>query len=206
MYLGPTMKRSAMVLGLVSVLGLNAPVFADAVVGQMAPTFTATDSNGKTHSLGDFKGKYVVLEWTNYDCPFVKRQYNLTAMQTVQKGSTQKGVVWLSINSSAPGKQGNFTTEEINRRMKDNAALPTAYLVDPEGKVGRLYAAKTTPHMFIIDPTGKLVYDGAIDDKPTADPSVPVGSNYVTAALGETMAGKPVTVATTKPYGCSVKY
>lgn len=200
------MQRNAMILGLVTILGLTAPVFADTVVGQMAPTFTATDSNGKTHSLADFKGKYVVLEWTNYDCPFVKRQYNLSAMQNLQKDFTPKGTVWLSINSSAPGKQGNLTTEEINRRMKDQRAVPTAYLVDPDGRVGRLYAAKTTPHMFIIDPTGKLVYDGAIDDKPTADPSVGLGLNYVSAALGETMTGKAITVATTKPYGCSVKY
>jgi peroxiredoxin len=178
-----------------------------ASVGKPAPTFTLTDSKGKPHNLADLKGKTVVLEWVNYDCPFVKKHYSSKNMQKLQKEYTAKGVVWLSINSSATGKQGSFTAEEINTRMKAEGALPSAYLVDTDGKVGRMYGAKTTPHMFIIDKEGTLVYAGAIDNTPSADPEDVAGAkNLVKVALDEVLAGKTVSTPTSTPYGCSVKY
>jgi peroxiredoxin len=178
-----------------------------ASVGKPAPTFTLTDSKGKPHNLADLKGKTVVLEWVNYDCPFVKKHYNSKNMQKLQKEYTAKGVIWLSINSSAAGKQGNFTAEEINTRMKSEGAIPSAYLIDTDGKVGRMYGAKTTPHMFIIDKEGTLVYAGAIDNTPSADPEDVAGAkNLVKTALDEVLAGKTVSTPTSTPYGCSVKY
>ena len=193
-------------LSLALIAGTTSTVQADALVGQPAPNFTAIDSNGKRHSLADFKGKHVVLEWTNYDCPFVAKQYNTGAMQNLQKTATQKGVVWLSVNSSAAGKQGNFEPAKFNELAKEKKAAPSAILLDSDGTVGKLYGAKTTPHMYLISPEGKLVYNGAIDDKPTTDTGATPEKNYVQLALSEAMAGKPVSVATTKPYGCSVKY
>ncbi|MCS6884006.1 MAG: thioredoxin family protein [Acidobacteriota bacterium] len=176
-------------------------------VGKPAPAFSLKDADGKTHSLADFKGKYVVLEWVNYECPFVKKHYDTANMQKLQKEFTAKGVVWLSINSSAPGKQGHFPPERINALMKEKGAAPTAYLIDSDGTVGKLYGAKTTPHMYIIDPQGNLIYMGAIDDKPSTEKAdVETARNYVRAALEEALSGKPVSVVTTQPYGCSVKY
>lgn len=176
-------------------------------VGQPAPGFTAVDSNGKSHNLADFKGRIVVLEWTNDGCPYVGKHYNSGNMQKLQAEATGSGVVWLSIISSAPGKQGNLSGAEVNALNQTRNAHPTAVLLDPTGAVGREYEARTTPHMFVIDKTGVLRYMGAIDDKPVAAPASLAGArNYVREALAEVASGKPVVVASTEPYGCSVKY
>jgi peroxiredoxin len=177
-------------------------------IGDPAPDFKLTDTDGKARTLKDFKGKYVVLEWTNKDCPFVKKHYNSQNMQNLQNEYTGKGVVWLSIISSKKGKQGFVSAKEANAKMKEQwKAAPTAILLDPKGKVGRLYDAKTTPDMFVINPAGLLIYSGAIDDHATTDPAdLAAAKNYVRAALDADMAGKPVQDPLTKPYGCSVKY
>jgi peroxiredoxin len=194
------------VLHIVFVLSLMAVAFA-AKVGDPAPDFTATDSNGKIHRLADSKGKYVVLEWHNQGCPYTRKHYESGNMQRLQKEWTAKGVVWFTVISSAPGAQGYVTAAEENDYAKRMNATPTAVLLDPDGTLGHLYAARTTPHMYIIDPNGVLIYNGAIDDHPTSDPSDIAGSkNYVSTALQEAMAGKKVTDAATRPYGCSVKY
>ncbi len=191
----------------VAVASAPAPATAAAVVGQPAPGFTVKDVGGKTHSLSAYKGKFVVLEWVNFDCPFVKKHYGSGNMQNLQKAYTGKGVVWLSVGSSAPGKQGNFPPETLVSMLKERAAVPNAYLVDADGTVGRAYGAKTTPHMFVVDPSGTLVYAGGIDDKPSTDlEDVKRAKNYVQAALDEALAGKAVTTTTSQPYGCSVKY
>jgi peroxiredoxin len=178
-----------------------------ASVGQAAPAFTGKDSQGKTQSLAQYRGKYVVLEWTNHDCPYTKKQYDSGNMQALQQEWTGKGVVWLTVLSSAPGEEGYLTAEQENAQVARTHAQPTAAVLDPSGEIGKLYSAKTTPHMFIIDPEGKLIYAGAIDDKATTDSSDVKGAkNYVSAALTEAMAGQPVVTASTRPYGCSVKY
>jgi peroxiredoxin len=188
-------------------VALAASACAAPEVGKPAPDFTLSDLSGKTHELSDYKGKYVVLEWVNFGCPFVKKQYGSENMQHLQREFTDKGVVWLSICSSAPGKQGNETPDAAKKGISKFGWAASAYLSDEDGKVGRLYNAKTTPDMFVVDPKGTLIYAGAIDDKPTPDPATIKGSNnYVKAALTEATAGKPVSVPTTKPYGCSVKY
>ncbi|WP_213807043.1 thioredoxin family protein [Granulicella sp. dw_53] len=175
--------------------------------GSTAPDFQGTDSNGKTHSLSQYKGKYVVLEWANQGCPFDQKHYLSGSMESLQKKWTGKGVVWLSVISSAPGQQGFVSPTEENEYLKKMNAAPTAAILDPSGKIGRLYSAKTTPHMFVIDPTGKLIYQGAIDDKPTTDQADLKGAhNYLEEALRSAMAGKPVSTASTRAYGCSVKY
>ena len=180
---------------------------ATAKVGQAAPAFKLVDSTGKTHSLADYAGKTVVLEWTNHECPFVKKHYGSGNMQKQQRDATAKGIVWLSINSSAPGKQGNVdgaAAESV--RGKANAAQ-TAYLLDPNGSVGRAYGAKTTPHMYIIDGKGVLRYAGGIDSIQSPDTDdIAKATQYVPQALAELAAGKPVSVSVTRPYGCSVKY
>jgi peroxiredoxin len=186
---------------------LPARVTADAEVAKPAPDFTLNDTTGKTHKLSALRGKYVVLEWTNYDCPFVKKHYGSGNMQALQKTWTGKGVVWLSINSSAAGKQGNYPAARWQEMMKEKNSAATALLLDGDGKVGQLYGARTTPHIFIIDPAGKLIYAGAADDTPSTDlADIPKAKNYINAALEESMAGKPVTVPFTKSYGCGVKY
>jgi hypothetical protein len=178
-----------------------------AKVGSPAPAFTLVDSTGKTRSLADFAGKTVVLEWTNHECPFVRKHYGSENMQTQQRAATADGVVWLSINSSAPGQQGHVDGAEAEEIRSAARAAQTAYLLDPEGKTGRSYGAKTTPHMYVIDPSGVLRYAGAIDSIPSADTDdLPQATQYVPQALAELAAGKPVSVATTRPYGCSVKY
>lgn len=178
-----------------------------AVIGKPAPEFTLTDTNGKSHKLSDFKGKTVVLEWINHGCPFVVKHYVDGNMQKLQKTYTDKGVVWLSICSSAEGKQGYMTPEDWNKTTAEKKALPTAVLLDGQGKVGMLYSAKVTPHMYIINPEGVLVYNGAIDSiKSTAAADVAKAENYVAKALDEVLAGKAVTTASTPAYGCSVKY
>lgn len=198
------MKQKISVAFLFVLLAL--PVFA-ARVGQPAPDFTATDSNGHQHSLAQYKGKFVVLEWHNQGCPYVGKHYGSGNMQKLQKYWTSKGVIWLTVISSAPGEQGYVTAAQENDYVKKMNAAPTAVLLDPRGELGHLYGAKTTPHMFVINPQGQLIYDGAIDDKPTTDKSDIAGApNYVTAALEQALVGKPVAVATSRPYGCSVKY
>jgi peroxiredoxin len=162
---------------------------------------------GKTESLEQYRGKYVVLEWTNRDCPYTKKQYDSGNMQALQREWTGKGVVWLTVLSSAPGEEGYLDAAGENAQMARVHAHPTAAILDPKGEIGRLYSAKTTPHMFVIDPAGKLIYAGAIDDKATTDTGdVKTAKNYVSAALTEAIAGQPVQVASTRPYGCSVKY
>ena len=197
-----------LVLGTFAAVALLSSVAAAApVVGQPAPAFSAVDSNGATHKLGDFKGKIVVLEWTNAECPYTRKHYESGNMQKLQQEATAAGVVWLSVISSAPGKQGYVTGAEANQLTTSRSAHPTAVLLDPAGVVGREYEAQTTPHMFVVDKTGVLRYMGAIDDKPVASPATIAGArNYVRDALAAVEAGKPVAVASTEPYGCSVKY
>lgn len=175
--------------------------------GDTAPNFTLTDLNGQQHSLADYKGKFIVLEWNNPGCPFVHKHYDSGNMPKLQQEAKAKGVVWLTINSAASGRQGDDNTAQIQNFLQGDHASPTAYLRDPQGAVGHLYGAKTTPDMYVINPDGKLVYEGAIDNRPTPDPAdIPGATNYVREALDASMAGKPVAVATTRPYGCSVKY
>lgn len=189
---------------LVFTIGLHAA----AIVGQPAPDFTLTDIKGTTHTLSDLKGKTVVLEWVNPQCPFVMKHYDKSGnIPALQKAATADGVVWLSINSAAPGKQGDFDAAKVTAWATKTGAAPTAYLRDSDGKVGKLYGAKTTPHIFVITSDGKLVYNGAIDSINSADPSdIAKAENYVTAALAAVKAGKPVATSSTQPYGCSVKY
>lgn len=176
-------------------------------VGDSAPEFTGTDSNGQTHKLSDYRGKYVVLEWTNNGCPYTQKHYNSGNMQALQKQWTGKGVVWFTILSSAPGAQGYMTAADENAYISRVHADPTAAILDPTGAIGREYAARTTPHMFVIDPSGRLIYEGAIDDHPTTDTQdIKSSKNYVSDALTEAMAGNPVATSSTRPYGCSVKY
>jgi peroxiredoxin len=176
-------------------------------VGSAAPDFSVTDSKGKTQSVSQYKGKTVVLEWFNPECPFVKKHYGGGNMQKLQDEFTGKGVVWLTIDSSATGKEGNLTPEQAEKQITEWKMKSTALLLDPDGKAGQAYGAKNTPHMFIINPEGKLIYAGAIDSKASPNPAdIPSSTNYVKVALDESMGGKPVTTATTKPYGCSVKY
>lgn len=178
-----------------------------AAIDKPAPDFSLTGIDGKAYKLSDFKGKYVVLEWNNLDCPFVKKHYASGNMQALQKKYTDAGVAWLTICSSAPGKQGYFEPAALQEKSKEGKFAATAYLRDPEGKVGKEYGAKTTPHMYVINPEGVLVYAGAIDDKPSADPNdVKTASNYVAAVLDESMSGKVVATKSTTSYGCSVKY
>lgn len=186
---------------------LAAPAAANAVVGAPAPGFTATDSNGKTHRLADFKGKPVVLEWTNSGCPFVRAHYDSGNMQRTQAAARAAGAVWLTINSGAPGKQGHVDAAGANAEVVAGKATPTAYLLDTGGTIGRAYGAKTTPQIYVIDAAGKLAYAGAINDRPTADQAAArAGTNHALAAVSAVKAGKAPTPATTKPYGCSVKY
>jgi AhpC/TSA family len=176
-------------------------------VGESAPDFQATDSNGQVHKLAQYRGKFVVLEWHNNGCPYTRKHYESGNMQRLQREWIGKGVVWFSMISSAPGQQGYVTAQQENDYLKKMKASPSAVLLDPEGNVGRLYSAKTTPHMFIINPEGVLLYDGAIDDKATTDRAdIATAKNYVSQALEEAMANKPVSIPTTRPYGCSVKY
>jgi peroxiredoxin len=179
----------------------------EARVGAAAPAFTATDSRGQTESLAQFRGKYVVLEWHNQGCPYTRKHYVSGNMQALQKEWTAKGVAWFTVISSARGEQGYVTPDQEKAYLKQMHAVPTAVLMDPEAKIARLYSAKTTPQMIVIDPTGKIIYDGAIDNRPTPDPEDIQGAdNYVSDALTEAMAGKPVQTAFTRPYGCAVKY
>lgn len=204
---GNATRGAIAALGLVSALALSTPALADATPGKSAPDFTAIDSTGKSHKLSDFKGKTVVLEWTNDGCPYVKKHYGAGNMQALQKDASGKGVVWLSVISSAKGTQGYVEGLEADKLTADRKAAPAAVLLDPEGKIGHLYGATATPHMFVIDAKGIVAYAGAIDDKPTANAAdIKTARNYVREALTAVAEGKPVEVAATRAYGCSVKY
>jgi peroxiredoxin len=192
---------------LLAVFSLSALLHAAPEVGKPAPAFTLPDETGTARSLADYKGKTIVLEWFNYGCPFVKKHYDAGAMQKLQKAATDDGVVWLSIVSSAPGKQGHLTAEQAVAKKKELGMAATAILLDPDGKIGRLYDAKTTPEMYIVNAEGNLVYMGAIDDKPTPSPAALEGAtSYVENALAAVKEGKAPEPAQTKSYGCSVKY
>src|SRR5215467_7734205 len=176
-------------------------------VGSAAPEFSLPDTKGETHSLSQYKGKYVVLEWFNPECPFVKKHYGSDNMQKLQKEYTDKGVVWLTVDSNAPGTEGNITADQAKKIMESWKTHQTALLLDPESKIAKLYGAKNTPNMVVINPEGKIVYEGAIDSKASPNPAdIPSSTNYVKAALDESMSGKSVSNSNTRPYGCSVKY
>jgi peroxiredoxin len=205
---GPETRTRISRLALPLALAMLLPSVAGAAkVGEAAPAFSLPDTQGKTRTLAEAKGKYVVLEWLNFGCPFVKKHYGAGNMQALQKKYGEKGVLWYSVVSSAPGKEGHGTPAELQKQNAEKKGAQTAVLLDPKGEVGKAYGAKTTPHMYVIDPEGKLIYEGAIDDHPSADPAdIPKSKNFVSAALDEAMAGKPVSVSFQKPYGCSVKY
>jgi peroxiredoxin len=196
-----------MVLGAAMALGLGVTgAQAAATVGQPAPAFALRDADGRIHNLAQYRGKTVVLEWTNADCPYVKKHYT-GAMQQLQKDATRDGVVWLSIVSSAPGKQGHVNGAQAKQLTVSRGAAPTAVLLDPTGDVGRFYDAKTTPHMFVVNGAGRVVYAGGIDDKPTSDAAdLKTAKPLVRLALADVKAGRPVATPVSKPYGCSIKY
>lgn len=210
------MKFSLRVSGCAALAGcvvLAAALLAHSVaaedlrVGTPAPNFTATDSRGQSETLAQYRGKFVVLEWHNQGCPFTKKHYLSGNMQALQKEWTAKGVVWFTVISSAKGQQGYVSADEENAYLARVHAAPTAVLLDSDGRVGRLYSARTTPQMVVIDPSGKVIYDGAIDNRPTPDvEDVHGAENYVSDALTAAMAGKPVATPYVRPYGCAVKY
>jgi len=193
---------------LITLFILSSQLFAGPKLNEPSPDFKLLDSNGKEHTLSEYKGKLVVLEWVNFGCPFVRKHYNSGHMQKLQNLYTAKDVVWLSICSSAEGKQGYMgSNEEINAKLAEEDHKATAYLIDSNGDVGRLYGAKTTPHMFVIDKNGILVYDGAIDNKPSTNlDDIAIADNYVVDVLDQLLAGKSVEARRTSSYGCSVKY
>ena len=195
------------VLAAALTFALAAPALAAPAIGQPAPAFTIKDGAGKTRSLAEFKGQTVVLEWTNAGCPYVQKHYESGNMQGLQKAATQDGVVWLTLISSAPGKQGYVSSDEAKTWRTATGAGATALLLDPAGRVGRTYQAKVTPHMYVVNAAGTLVYMGGIDDKPSADPASLKGAkNYVAAALADLSAGRPVANTVSRPYGCTIKY
>ncbi len=200
-------RRLALATVVAASIGL--PLQAQALaVGETAPAFELKDTQGKTVKLADFRGKHVVLEWTNPGCPFVVKHYGAQNMQALQKEAKAKGVVWLSINSTARGHQDHLAPAALQDKLvKDWGAAPSAVLMDEAGTVGKAYAARTTPHMYLIDPAGKLVYAGGIDDKRSSNPAdIPAAKNFVRAALADSLAGKPVAAPTAPPYGCSIKF
>jgi len=194
--------------GAVSLAALCIGQAAPAAVGKAAPDFTLTDINGQQHSLSSFKGKTVVLEWVNPECPFVVKHYDKSGnMPRTQQAAAKDGVVWLQINSGHPGAQGDFDPAKVSDWQKRNAVASTAYFRDQDGKVGKLYDARTTPHMYVIDPAGTLVYAGGIDDIRSSKPEdIAKATNYVSAALSDLKAGQMVRTKNSQPYGCSVKY
>src|SRR6266702_6458637 len=200
--------KTKLILTAITALAAGALYAADVPpVGSAAPDFSAPDANGKTQSLSQYKGKYVVLEWFNPECPFVKKHYGSDNMQKLQEQYTSKGVVWLTIDSNAPGTEGSITSEQAQKITASWKTHQTALLLDPESKVARSYGAKNTTNMVVISPEGKIVYEGAIDSKASPNPAdIPSSTNYVKAALDESLGGKAVTTPQTKPYGCSVKY
>src|SRR3954468_22542875 len=200
--------KTKLILTAITTLAAGALYAADIPpVGSTAPDFALKDTKGQSHSLSQYKGKYVVLEWFNPECPFVKKHYGSDNMQKLQKEYTDKGVVWLTIDPNAPGTEGNLTPEQAQKVATSWKTQQTALLLDPDGKVGRAYGSKNTPNMVIINPEGKIAYEGAIDSKATPNPAdIPSSTNYVKAALDQSLAGKSVSTPQTKPYGCSVKY
>lgn len=200
------MNRFAGIIAVVGIVAL-ATAFVPSRMADDAPDFTLTDTYGVSHTLSDYEGQWVILEWLNYDCPYVRKHYNGENMQALQEQYTGQGVVWLSIVSSAPGQQGHFSNEEMNSRTMAHGGHQSAILMDESGDVGRSYDALTTPQMVVINPAGEVLYNGAIDDQPTPSAaSLDVAHNYLVAAMDAAMAGNPVDPATTQPYGCSVKY
>lgn len=198
--------KSAGLAGVVA-LAMSGAAHAVPKVGEPAPDFTAPGANGKPVKLSDLKGKYVVLEWTNEGCPFVQKHYKSGNMQGLQKEFTGKDVAWITVFSSKVGAQGHVDADGAKKFQADYKTASTAMVLDDAGTIGKLYDAKTTPNMFVVDPAGKLIYSGAIDDTPSADAAdIPKSKNLVQLALNESMAGKPVSTPVTKPYGCSVKY
>lgn len=200
----PMFKKSILAIAIaVSVsFGANA-----AEIGKPAPEFAAKDITGKEQSIAQYKGKIVVLEWTNPECPFVKKHYETKNMQELQEYAASKDVQWLTVNSSAPGKQGNLDAAAAAAQVKEVGNNGSAYIIDADGKIGKAYGAKATPHLYVIDAEGKLAYQGAIDDKPTHEKEdVKTAKNYIRAAIDSLLAGKPVETADTKAYGCGVKY
>ncbi len=201
------MKKSLLITALTSLAATALFAAESPKVGSAAPDFSLTDAKGKTHSLAGSKGKFVVLEWFNPQCPFVQKHYGSGNMQNLQQEYSGKGVVWMSIDSSAAGKEGHLTPDAATKQIADWKMNSTTLLLDADGKAGHAYGAKNSPHMFIINPEGKIVYEGAIDSKASTNPAdIPNSTNYVKAALDESLAGKPVSNPNAKPYGCSVKY
>ena len=181
--------------------------FAAPTVGQAAPDFEVLDTQGNSVSLSSLSGKTVVMEWTNHDCPYVRKHYESGNMQALQKSATSDEVVWVSVVSSGEGKQGYVNAEQANELTDQRGAAPTHVVLDPSGELGRTYAAKTTPHMFVINPVGELVYMGGIDSIPSADKAdIDGATNYVSAALSDLKSNQAVSTPTSRPYGCSVKY
>jgi hypothetical protein len=196
---------AAVALGATFLMSSNA--VAAPGVGQKAPDFVAVDTAGKQHRLSDFAGKFVVLEWTNPGCPFVRKHYGSGNMPATQKAATEKGVVWLAVNSTERAASDYLKPAALEAWMKEHSAAPTAVLMDEDGVIGRAYAARTTPHLYIIDPKGVLVYAGGIDSIASSRvEDIKTATNYVNQALGEAFGGKPISAATTRPYGCSIKY
>lgn len=194
-------------LGAVALLFIASPAFAAPEIGKAAPDFTATDIDGKAFKLADQKGKIIVLEWTNHECPYVMKHYSSGNMQKTQKEAVDKGVTWVSIVSSAPNRQGHTTPEEAKKIVTDAGASPSFKILDESGEIGHAYEAKTTPHMFVIDKEGNLAYMGAIDNNPSPRPeTAETATNYVLAAVNALNEGKPVETTTSQPYGCNVKY
>lgn len=201
-----TFKKLSLALLAVLTASLTS-AFAAVQIGQPAPDFSLTDINGKTHQLSDFKGKTVVLEWVNPECPFVVKHYESGNIPSLQKAATADGVVWISINSGKAGAQGDFNPAQVSSWTSKVGAAPAAYCRDSDGKVGNLYGAKTTPQMYVITADGTLAYNGAIDSiRSSKQEDIAKATNYVTAALASVKAGQPVAKATSEPYGCSVKY
>jgi peroxiredoxin len=200
--------RRSLLLGSAAVALMPAVAFANGPdIGKPAPLFTAVDSNGKTWSLADLKGKVVVIETTNHDCPYVRKHYNSKNMQDQQREAAAKGVVWLTTASNAAGEQGAVTPAQANELTKRRDAAPAAVLIDPQSKIARAYGATVTPHMYIIDAKGTLVYKGGIDSIPSSNVAdIPKAKQYVRVALDEVLAGKPVADASTQAYGCTMKY
>ena len=198
-----TMLTSTLAAGLLTAFG----AVAQAVVGQPAPAFSAVDTRGKTVSLDDYKGKHVVLEWVNPGCPFVQKHYNSGNMPATQKAAVAQGVAWLAVSSTAKDASDYRPPSDLAAWMHSKGGVPTATVMDNDGKIGRAYGARTTPHMYVVDPAGKLVYAGAIDSKPTANAAdIKTATNYVNQTIGEVLAGKAVSQPTTRAYGCSIKY
>lgn len=201
----PLRRRALIGLGLAAIIA--GPAAAQPQLGQPAPAFSAVDADGRTRTLAEFRGRTVVLEWTNNGCPYVGKHYNSGAMQRLQRQAAKDGVVWLTVISSAPGMQGHLTPAQAKLWKAKVKAAPAAVLLDADGRVGRAYDAKATPHMFVVDGAGRVAYMGGIDDRPSSEPASLKGAkNYVAAALADLKAGRPVAQAVTRPYGCGVKY